>query len=160
MTFFEELNQIIPKKQISKNQTLLEQHSRDESYHQPCLPEAVVFPASTAEVSEIMKLAARHQMPVVPFGYGSSLEGNIIPYSGGISLDFSLMNNIITLRENDFLVTVQPGVTRSQLNKELKKYGMFFSVDPGADATLGGDGGNQCQWDLSSQIWYHARSGP
>lgn len=138
MTFFNELHQIISKEQISKNQTLLEQHSRDESYHRPCLPEAVVYPTSTKEVSEIMKLATKHQMPVTPFGYGSSLEGNVIPYSGGISLDFSLMNKIVAVRENDFLVTVQPGVTRSQLNKELKKYGMFFSVDPGADATIGG----------------------
>lgn len=85
-----------------------------------------------------MKIAIQHGTAVVPFGVGSSLEGHVIPYEKGITMDFSLMNKILEIREKDFLVRVQPGVTRSQLNKELKKYGLFFSVDPGADATLGG----------------------
>ncbi|WP_191561098.1 FAD-binding oxidoreductase [Metabacillus idriensis] len=132
------LKYILPESGVSVNQTVREQHSRDESYHAPSLPDIVVFPETTLQVSEIMRLANKYQVPVVPFGLGSSLEGHVIPYDLGITIDFSLMNKIIEVRENDFLVKVQPGVTRSQLNKELKKYGLFFTVDPGADATLGG----------------------
>lgn len=132
------LKEVLPEGQVSLNQTILEQHGRDESYHMMSLPDIVVFPTSAKEVSEIMKLANQYQVPVVPFGLGSSLEGHVIPYDKGITIDFSLMNKVVEIRENDFLVKVQPGLTRSQLNKELKKYGLFFSVDPGADATLGG----------------------
>ncbi|GMB09528.1 FAD-binding oxidoreductase [Thermolongibacillus altinsuensis] len=132
------LRNVLPENQVTINQTILEQHSRDESYHPPSLPDVVVFPTTTKEVSNIMKIANKYKVPVVPFGRGSSLEGHVIPYNGGITIDFSLMNKVLEIRENDFLVRVQPGVTRSQLNKELKKYGLFFSVDPGADATLGG----------------------
>ncbi|WKA53066.1 FAD-binding oxidoreductase [Planococcus shixiaomingii] len=128
----------LAEEQVTVNETVKEIHSRDESYHFPQLPDIVVFPRSTEEVSKIMKLSAAHHVPVTPFGLGSSLEGNAIPTQGGITIDFSLMNKVLEVLENDFLVKVQPGVTRSQLNKELKKYGLFFSVDPGADATLGG----------------------
>lgn len=133
-----ELRALLGKERVSQNDTVLEQHSRDESYHKPVLPDVVVFPKTTEEVSEIMKLATKYQAPVVPFGMGSSLEGNAIPQKGGISLDFTLMNEILEIREKDFLVKVQPGVTRKQLNRALKPYGLFFPVDPGADATLGG----------------------
>lgn len=84
------------------------------------------------------KVADRNDTSIVPFGLGSSLEGHVIPYDKGITIDFTLINKVVEIREKDFLVKVQPGVTRSQLNKELKKYGLFFTVDPGADATLGG----------------------
>ena len=124
--------------QVATNKTILEQHSRDESYHRASLPDIVVFPTKTEEVCMIIKIANQFNVPIVPFGRGTSLEGNVIPYDHGIMIDFSLMNKIVEIREKDFLVKVQPGVTRSQLNKELKKYGLFFSVDPGADATLGG----------------------
>ena len=133
-----ELKKVLKEDQVSINLTVRELHSKDESYHKISLPDIVVFPKNTNEVSEIMKLANHYQIPVVPFGRGSSLEGHIIPYDNGITIDFSLMDKILEVRENDLLVKVQPGVTRSQLNKELKKYGLFFSVDPGADATLGG----------------------
>ncbi|WP_240620425.1 FAD-binding oxidoreductase, partial [Peribacillus acanthi] len=133
-----ELRSILPEGQVSINQTILEQHSKDESYHTPSLPDIVVFPTTTEEVSKIMKIASQFKVPIVPFGRGTSLEGHVIPYGHGITIDFSLMDKILEIRENDFLVKVQPGVTRTQLNKELKKYGLFFSVDPGADATLGG----------------------
>ena len=133
-----ELKIFLQNDQVSVNLTVRELHSKDESYHDSSLPDIVVYPKNTHEVSEIMKLANNLQIPVVPFGRGSSLEGHIIPYDNGITIDFSLMNKILEVRENDLLVKVQPGVTRSQLNKELKKYGLFFSVDPGADATLGG----------------------
>ncbi|RLL40602.1 FAD-binding protein [Oceanobacillus piezotolerans] len=124
--------------QVTTNQTVRELHSRDETYHETSLPDIVVFPKSTEDVSHIMKVAQEFKTPVTPFGVGSSLEGHVIPYQNGMTVDFSLMNKIIEIKENDLLVTVQPGVTREQLNKELKKYGLFFPVDPGANATLGG----------------------
>ncbi|WP_373895802.1 FAD-binding oxidoreductase [Virgibacillus sp. CBA3643] len=133
-----ELEKLLRNDQVSLNATVLEEHSADESYHTPSSPNVVVFPENTNEVSEIIKLADKYQTPVVPYGLGTSLEGHVIPYDHGITIDFSLMNNILEILEKDFLVKVQPGVTRSQLNKELKKYGLFFPVDPGADATLGG----------------------
>lgn len=132
------LKEVLSESQVTENQTVRELHGRDESYHAVSLPDLVVFPETAQQVSEVVKLANRFKVPVVPFGLGSSLEGHVIPYDHGITIDFSLMNKILEVRENDFLVKVQPGVTRSQLNKELKKYGLFFSVDPGADATLGG----------------------
>ncbi|MGE6613372.1 FAD-binding oxidoreductase [Peribacillus sp. NPDC076916] len=132
------LKEVLSESQVTVNQTVRELHGRDESYHAVSLPDIVVFPETTQQVSDVVKLANMHKIPIVPFGLGSSLEGHVIPYNHGITIDFSLMNKIIEVRENDFLVKVQPGVTRSQLNKELKKYGLFFSVDPGADATLGG----------------------
>jgi D-lactate dehydrogenase (cytochrome) len=133
-----ELQKIISADRVTSNLTILEQHGKDESYHKPALPDVVVFPENKDEVVNIMKFANENNIPVVPFGRGSSLEGHVIPYHGGISLDTSLMNQVLEIRPNDFLVKVQPGVTRTQLNKELKKHGLFFSVDPGADATLGG----------------------
>ncbi|MEL3974345.1 FAD-linked oxidase C-terminal domain-containing protein [Rossellomorea oryzaecorticis] len=135
---FDELKQVLKRHQVTTNETVLEQHGKDESYHHPFSPDIVVFPESAEEVSKIVKLASAYDTPIIPFGLGTSLEGHVIPYDKGISIDFSQMNKILEVREKDFLVRVQPGVTRSQLNKELKKYGLFFSVDPGADATLGG----------------------
>lgn len=133
-----QLRKILTNKQVTTNENVRELHGKDESYHTACLPDIVVFPENTQQVSDIMKLAHEKQIPVVPFGLGTSLEGHVIPYNQGISIDFSHMNQIIEIKENDFLVKVQPGVTRTQLNNELKKYGLFFSVDPGADATIGG----------------------
>ena len=136
--YIDELLRVFPKDRATTNPVTLEHHSKDESYHTPSLPDIVVYPISAQEVSEVMKIARKEKVPVIPFGLGTSLEGHVIPYSGGISLDFTLMAHIISISPEDFTVRVQPGVTRSQLNKELKKYGLFFSVDPGADATLGG----------------------
>ncbi|AQQ52411.1 FAD-binding oxidoreductase [Planococcus lenghuensis] len=138
MNYLEELKGILGPEQVSVNEAVLDRHSRDESYHEPVKPDAVVFPLNAEEVRRVMKVASKHGIPIVPFGLGTSLEGHVIPYSGGISVDFSLMNQVIEVLPEDFLVKVQPGVTRSQLNQELKKHGLFFSVDPGADATLGG----------------------
>ncbi|WP_010529747.1 FAD-binding oxidoreductase [Lentibacillus jeotgali] len=134
----EELQQALAKERVTTNETMLEQHSSDESYHTPHLPDIVVFPENVDEVSETVKLASQYDAPVVPYGYGSSLEANVIPEHGGVVIDFGNMNKVLEVRQDDFLVKVQPGVTRSQLEKELKKYGLFFTVDPGADATLGG----------------------
>lgn len=137
-TITEALKQFLDEDQVSVNETVRELHGQDESYHEACLPDIVVFPKTKEQVSEIMKLANELVVPVVPFGRGSSLEGHVIPYENGITIDFSLMDKILEIRQDDLLVKVQPGVTRLQLNKELKKHGLFFSVDPGADATLGG----------------------
>lgn len=133
-----ELQETLAADRVTTNETILEQHSSDESYHTPHLPDIVVFPENSDEVSATVKLANKYRVPVVPYGYGSSLEANVIPQQGGVVVDFANMNKILEVREDDFLVRVQPGITRSQLEKELKKYGLFFTVDPGADATLGG----------------------
>lgn len=137
-SLLKDLRGLTAEDRATVNETTLQQHSKDESHHTPVLPDIVVYPSSTNEVVSIMKYANEHLIPVVPFGVGSSLEGHCIPLKGGISLDFSQMNQIIEIRPQDFLVRVQPGVTRNQLNQALKKHGLFFPVDPGADATLGG----------------------
>lgn len=133
-----QLKQVLLEEQVSTNETVRQLHGKDESHHAMSLPDIVVFPRSTADVSAILKVAYAQRVPVVPFGVGSSLEGNAIPIANGISIDFTEMNAILEVRPEDLLVKVQPGVTRSQLNKELKKHGLQFTVDPGADATLGG----------------------
>ncbi|HJH10793.1 MAG TPA: FAD-binding protein [Metalysinibacillus jejuensis] len=132
------LRALLSKEQVSINETILEQHGQDESYHQTAQPDVVVFPKTTEEVSKVLAYANEHKIAVVPFGRGSSLEGHVIPYDKGITIDFSLMDKILEIRPEDLLVVVQPGVTRLQLNDALAKHGLFFSVDPGADATLGG----------------------
>ena len=136
--FVESLHQFLQKDQISQNETISAQHSVDESYHTGQLTQVVVFPRSTEDTSNILKAASTHQLPVVPFGLGTSLEGHVVPIQECVTIDFSEMNAVLDVSPDDLLVTVQPGVTRSQLNRELKKHGLFFSVDPGADATLGG----------------------
>ena len=115
-----------------------EQHGRDESSFAAPPPSAVVFAESTADVADAVKLAGDCQVPVIPFGVGSSLEGHLLAVQGGISLDVSRMNKVLSINADDLTVTVQPGVTRKQLNEEVKSTGLFFPIDPGADATLGG----------------------
>src|SRR5690606_38530566 len=116
-TIHQALREYLKEDQISVNETVRELHGRDESYHSMKLPDIVVFPETAAQVSAVMKVSKQFQMPVVPFGLGSSLEGHVIPQSGGITIDFSLMNKVLAVYEEDFLVKVQPGVTRTQLNK-------------------------------------------
>ena len=123
---FTELKQLVGER-FSTNNTLREVHGRDESYHTPHLPDAVVLVHSSKEVSEIVKLCAKYQCPVIPFGAGTSLEGQVIPVMGGISLDFTEMNQVLRLSEEDLDVTVQAGVTRRQLNNHLRYTGLFFS---------------------------------
>jgi D-lactate dehydrogenase (cytochrome) len=115
-----------------------EHHSHGESWHPSAEPDVVVFPASTEEVSAIVKVAARHRAPIVPFGAGSSLEGHVHATSGGVSLDMTQMNRIVRVSVEDMDVTVEAGVTRRQLSKHLRNTGLDFWVDPGADATIGG----------------------
>ena len=123
---------------VSTNETILDQHGRDESAIPPVRPSAVVMPHSTEEVSSVLKYCNSEKIPVVAFGAGSSLEGHVLPLFGGISLDLNDMNKIIEIRPDDLLVRVEPGVHRMALNEKLASNGLFFSVDPGADATLGG----------------------
>ena len=137
-TIIAQLHTFLATDQLSTNETVRENHGRDESYHEMALPDIVVFPHTTDEVAQIMRVAYTYEIAVIPFGVGSSLEGHIIPVTHTLTIDFSQMNQILEIRPEDLLVRVQPGVTRTQLNKELKKHGLFFSVDPGADATLGG----------------------
>ena len=117
---------------------LLEQHSHDMSRQVPRLPDAVAFPGSEAEVQRIVRACAAHGVPIVAKGAGSSMEGHTIPLAGGLILDLSRMNRIVAVNETDFDAVVEPGVTRKQLNAHLRDLGLMFTVDPGADATIGG----------------------
>jgi len=115
-----------------------EQHGRDESPFDVPPPEAVVFCESTEDVAFVVTVAAEHRVPVIPYGAGSSLEGHLLAVQGGVSVDLSRMDKLLRLDADDLTVTVQAGVTRMQLNREIKDSGLFFPIDPGADATLGG----------------------
>ncbi len=116
-----------------------EQHGRDESpfTHVPP-PEAVVFAEAAADVADAVRLAAAHRVPVIAYGAGSSLEGHLLAVQGGISLDVSRMARILAIHAEDMTITVQPGVTRTAVNRSLEGKGLFFPVDPGADASIGG----------------------
>ena len=120
------------------NPTQLEHHSHGESWHAAGVPDAVVFPLTTNEVSAILKAAAKHRAPVVPFGIGSGLEGHVNALRGGVSIDVSRMNRVLRVSVDDLDATVEAGVTHRQLNKALNNTGVAFWVDPGADATIGG----------------------
>src|SRR5437868_6107094 len=115
-----------------------QQHGRDESVFDVPPPQAVVFAESEAEAARVVALCAQHRVPVIPYGAGSSLEGHLLAVRGGVSLDVSRMNRILRVDAEDLTVTVQPGVTRKQLNETLRHEGLFFPIDPGADASLGG----------------------
>ena len=115
-----------------------EQHGRDESAFEAPPPAAVVFAESTLDVADAVRLAAQYRVPVIPFGVGSSLEGHLLAVQGGISIDVGRMNQVVAIHADDLTVTVQAGVTRKQLNEALKSSGLFFPIDPGADASIGG----------------------
>ena len=124
--------------QFSQALVVREQHGRDESSYSVAPPAAVVFAHSKQDVADAVALAAHYKAPVIPFGVGSSLEGHLLAVQGGISLDVSRMNAVLSVNAEDLTATVQPGVTRKQLNEAVKSTGLFFPIDPGADATIGG----------------------
>ncbi|MDP1894274.1 MAG: FAD-linked oxidase C-terminal domain-containing protein [Hydrogenophaga sp.] len=124
--------------QCSTALAVREQHGRDESVYDVPPPAAVVFAQSTQDVADAVKLAALYKVPVIPFGVGSSLEGHLLAVQGGISIDVGRMNAVLSINAEDLTVTVQPGVTRKAVNEAVKSEGLFFPIDPGADASIGG----------------------
>jgi D-lactate dehydrogenase (cytochrome) len=123
---------------FSTAQAVCEHHGRDESAFPAMPPDAVLYAHATEEVAEAVALCARHKVPLIPFGVGSSLEGHLLAVQGGLSVDLSQMNKVLAIDADDLTATVQAGVTRKQLNEALKSTGLFFPIDPGADASLGG----------------------
>ncbi len=119
-------------------QAMRDQHAHTTTWIRPQAPDAVVFPSSTQDVSEIVKICATHEVPIIPFGTGTSLEGHVNAPAGGVSVDLSQMNKILAVHAEDLDCVVQPGVTREDLNVYLRDRGLFFPIDPGANASLGG----------------------
>jgi D-lactate dehydrogenase (cytochrome) len=123
---------------VSTSQAVREHHGKDESYFPYALPDVVVFARTTEEVRDIVNICRTHRVPMIPYGVGTSLEGHILAVKGGVCIDLSQMNQVLGVHESDLDAVVQAGVTRKQLNEFIKHTGLFFPVDPGADATLGG----------------------
>ena len=123
---------------LTTSRGVREHHGKDESYYPYAPPDAVVFAHSTEEVRDIINICRRHKTPMIPYGVGTSLEGHTLAINGGVCVDLSQMNKVLAIHAEDLDCTVQAGVTRKQLNEEVRHTGLFFPVDPGADATLGG----------------------
>ncbi|MDP6707335.1 MAG: FAD-linked oxidase C-terminal domain-containing protein [Alphaproteobacteria bacterium] len=136
-TLVEELQELLGDR-VSTSPSVLERHGHDEAWYETMPPDAVVFPHTTEEVVEIVKICRRHRAPVIPYGTGTSLEAHIQAPHGGVSVDVQEMNQILEVNAEDLDCRIQPGVRRMQLNEYLRDTGLFFPVDPGADASLGG----------------------
>ena len=132
------LRSMLAPDRISTGESVLDLHAKDQSHHAPIRPEVVIWPVNASEVAEILKYANDNVIPVTGWGSGSSLEGNPIPVQRGIVLDFTQMNRILEIREEDFQADVEPGVVYQDLNDKLRHSGLFFPPDPGARATIGG----------------------
>ena len=133
----QELQKLLGER-LSMSNSVREQHGRDESFHASAPPEAVAFVECNEEVAEIVRICVQYHKPIIPFGTGTSLEGHVAALHGGVCLDVSGMNQVLEVNENDLDCRVQAGVTRKQLNQHLRNSGLFFPIDPGADASLGG----------------------
>ena len=125
-------------KRYSTSESLRSNYSRGEDVYDPILPQAVVFPNNNEEISNIVKFCNQNLIPIVPFGTGTSLEGHVLGNKNGIAISLENMNKILKINEEDFDCRVQAFVTRKQLNEELRDKGIFFPIDPGADASIGG----------------------
>lgn len=123
---------------LSTTQAVRAHHAQDESHHAPSLPDAVAFPHSTEEVAAIARICHAHRVPLVPFGAGSGLEGGAVPVAGGVCVDLGGMDQVLRISAQDMDATVQAGVRRHTLNALLRDTGLFFPIDPGADASIGG----------------------
>jgi D-lactate dehydrogenase (cytochrome) len=132
-----ELNALLGDR-ATASKGIREHHGKDESYFPYALPDAVVFPESTEEVRDIVNICRRHSTPMIPFGVGTSLEGHVLAIHGGVCVDLGRMNKVLAVHEADLDAVVQAGVTRKQLNEHIRHTGLFFPIDPGADATIGG----------------------
>ena len=126
------------------SQAVREQHANTTTWIENQAPDAVVFPQTTADVQAIVRVCAAHRVPVIPFGTGTSLEGHINAPFGGVSVDFRDMNRVLAVNAQDFDCVIEPGITRKQLNEHLRDQGLFFPLDPGADASLGGMAATRC----------------
>ncbi len=123
---------------VTTSAAVREHHGKDESYFPYAPPDAVVFARTTEEVRDVVNICRRHRVPMIPYGVGTSLEGHVLAVQGGVSIDLSQMNQVLAVHEEDLDAVVQAGVTRKQLNEYIKHTGLFFPIDPGADATIGG----------------------
>ena len=136
-TVLQELRALLGDR-VTTSSGIREHHGKDESYFPYAAPDAVVFPHTTEGVRDVVNICSRHRVPMIPYGVGTSLEGHILAINGGVSIDLSQMNKVLAVHEEDLDAVVEAGVTRKQLNEYIKHTGLFFPVDPGADATLGG----------------------
>ena len=134
----ETLSALVASDRFSTGQSNRELHLHDISAHQGVLPAGIIWPVTTGEVSEILKWSYTQNIPVTPWGAGTSTEGNPVPTRGGLVMDLTQMNQVLSIRPEDLQVDVQPGVLRKELNRQTGKHGLFFPPDPGADATIGG----------------------
>ena len=134
----QELSAMVESERFSTGQSNRELHLHDISFHQGTLPAGVVWPESTAEVARILAWAYRNDVPVTPWGAGTSTEGNPVPTRGGLVVDMTRMNRVLEIRPQDLQADVEPGVLRKELNRQAGRHGLFFPPDPGADATIGG----------------------
>ncbi|MBD3678981.1 MAG: FAD-binding protein [Rhodobacteraceae bacterium] len=136
-TALSELETLLGKR-LSRSKSDLDLHGASETHFAPAPPDAVAYPENTEEVSQIVKICAAHGVPVIGWGTGTSLEGHALAIKGGVTVDFQRMNKVLAVNAEDMDVVVQPGVTRQELNEELRATGLFFPVDPGANASIGG----------------------
>ena len=145
MTIADAIAELAPHfgERLSTATAVREQHGKDEAWHTPNPPDAVIWPHTTEEVSLIARTCHAHGCPIVAWGAGTSLEGHVIPVQGGITIDFGEMAAVLEVHPEDMDVVVQPGITRKRLNEELRETGLFFPIDPGADASIGGMAGTR-----------------